>query len=138
MTERKPKNTTGILSEFQCAERICRIIAETNGTPLAEEVRLAIEKRRAERRAAANEQIAKLMARVPEGRRGHVAKHVVAAGYELGGFEIAAANETTRSDDVDADIVEGMGGDEELPAGARPIEPERAERIGRLTGGGRK
>lgn len=27
---------------------------------------------------------------------------------------------------------------DELPAGARPLDPSRAERIGRLTGGGRK
>lgn len=134
MSEKKPKNTTGPLSEFQCAERICRIIAETNGTPLAEEVRLAIEKRRAERRAAANEQIAKLMARVPEGRRGHVAKHVVAAGYELNGFEIAPAN-----DPAPRAMPDGEGeATEELPAGAREMPAEQRDRIGRMTGGGRK
>ena len=95
MTE---KNMSRPLTEFQAAERICRIIAETNPLSAEEEVRAFVAKRRAERSKVANEQIAKLMARVPEARRAHVAKHVVSAGYELGGFEIEAANDAPLPD----------------------------------------
>ena len=102
MTTEAPKKRTvnreGPLTEFQAAEQICRLIAEAQGEGLAEEVRLAVLKKRAERRKSASEQIAKRMARVPEDKRANVAAHVLRALGNLGGFDLGAgANDAEKA-----------------------------------------
>lgn len=134
MTTEPKKRGTSPLSPSQAADKIATALGEL---PLRiEEGRANAE---AEARAALQTYIAKQLARVPEAQRDRVAAVLLALQTDMCGFDLAAlaANDASRSDDVNADVVAGMGGDD-VPAGARAMPEEQRERVARLTGKGRQ
>lgn len=140
MTTTKAPRNTKLLTPGEAGSRIERIAI---GLPERIKAREAHYYGRAEREARdlAQKEIGRLLLRVEESQRSRVVDVVKALGFELCGLEIVIGNDAlVDPEEPEADEA-GQGSDdfpvdapEEMPAGARPLEPARQERIGRMTG----
>jgi hypothetical protein len=137
MTDKK-RNTTGPLDEYTASARIARLLSQSAAdlVDVEKTVRAAVAKRRGE----IQEQIGKLMGRVPEDKRDRIAKLVLAGGAELCGFELQPSNDPAPPADEPTAAVEPETTTRDTDWLKEPVKPlegvEVVEGKGRRVGAG--